>query len=223
MADNEDLFNKLKDAVINYQKDECLDLAKKGVEEKIPALDLIQKALTPAIKEVGDKFGKGEIPLPFLMLGAEAMQDALEYLIDSMPIGEYKPKATMVLGSVAGDIHDLGISIVTAVFEANGIHIINLGRDVPTEKFIEKAEEVEADIIGTSALLSGTMFQQKVVLEAIKKKGLRDKYIYMIGGGAMPSGAWCEEIGADGWATDVMTGLERAKKLLADKKGIEID
>jgi methylmalonyl-CoA mutase cobalamin-binding domain/chain len=223
LAEKEELIKKIKDAILTYKKDEVIELAKKGVEIGISQVDLIQNALTPAIQEIGDKFGSGELPLPYLMLGAETMQGGLDYLIQSMPKGTYKPKATMVLGSVTGDIHDLGISIVAAVFEAAGIHVINLGRDVPTDKFIDTAEQEGAEIIGTSALLSGTMFQQKVVLEAIKKRGLRDKYIYMIGGGAMPSGAWCDEIGADGWATDVMTALTAAKELLASKKGIEID
>lgn len=220
---NEEILAKIKEAIITYNRDGIVDLVKEGLDSGVKPVDLIQKSLTPAIQEVGDKFGKGEIPLPFLMLAAETMQLGLDFCLSKIPKGEYKPKATMVIGSVAGDIHDLGINIMTAVFEAAGIHMINLGRDVPTQKFIDAAEENNADIIGTSALLSGTMFQQKVVLGALKKRGLRDKYIYMIGGGAMPSGAWCDEIGADGWATDVMVALKAAKELLASKKGIEID
>lgn len=220
MANKEEILNQIKTAVLTYKKDNCLALAKEGISAGVKPLDMIQNALTPAIQELGDKFGKGQIALPYLMLGAEVMQKTLSFLIENIPKGEYKPKATMVLGTVQGDIHDLGISIVSAVFEANGIHVINLGRDVPKDKFIEAAETNNADIIGTSALLTGTMMQQKVVIEALKKKGLRDKYIYLIGGGAMPSGKWCEEIGADGWATDVMIGLDVAKKVLADKKEI---
>ena len=218
---NEEVLGKIKEAILTYNKDGMAAIVEDALKTDIKPVDIIQGALTPAVQEVGDKFGKGEIPLPFLMLGAETMQIGLDLVISKIPKGEYQPKATMVIGSVTGDIHDLGINIMSAVFEAAGIHMINLGRDVPTQKFIKVAEENNADIIGTSALLSGTMFQQKVVLEAIKKQGLRDKYIYMIGGGAMPSGAWCEEIGADGWSTDVMDALEKAKALLA-KKGIEI-
>ncbi|NHI94374.1 MAG: dimethylamine corrinoid protein 3 [Candidatus Lokiarchaeota archaeon] len=219
----EEILAKIKEAVITYNKDGIIAIVEEGLKEGVDPVDLVQDSLTPAIQEIGDKFGKGEIPLPFLMLGAETMQLGLFHLLSKIPKGQYKPKATMVIGSVAGDIHDLGINIMTAVFEAAGIHMINLGRDVPAQKFIDAAEENNADIIGTSALLSGTMFQQKVVLGLIKKQGLRDKYIYMIGGGAMPSGAWCEEIGADGWSTDVMDALEKAKALLASKKGVEID
>ena len=218
----EEILNKIKEAILAYNKDGIVSIVEEGIKAGIEPVELIQKALTPAIQAIGNKFGKGEIPLPFLMLGAETMQLGLDFVLAKIPKGEYKPKATMVIGSVAGDIHDLGINIMSAVFEAAGIHMINLGRDVPAQKFIDAAEENNADIIGTSALLSGTMFQQKVVLGKIKKQGLRDKYIYMIGGGAMPSGAWCDEIGADGWATDVMVALDRAKELLT-KKGIEID
>jgi trimethylamine corrinoid protein len=222
MSENEELIEQIKAAILGFKKDDSMTLVQQGVDAGIAPLDLIQQGLTPAIRELGDRFGKGQIALPYLMLGAEIMQKCLKFLIDTMPVGEYQPKATMVLGTVQGDIHDLGISIVAAVFEANGIHVINLGRDVPKEKFIETAENENAQIIGTSALLTGTMFQQKVVLEALKKKGLRDKYVYLIGGGAMPSGAWCEEIGADGWATDVMMGLEAAKKALEDKLEIQL-
>jgi len=220
---NEEILSKIKEAILTYNRDGMAGIVEDALKSGLEPLDLIQGALTPAIQEVGDKFGKGEIPLPFLMLAAETMQIGLDLAISKIPKGQYKPKATMVIGSVTGDIHDLGINIMSAVFEAAGIHMINLGRDVPTQKFIDTAEENEADIIGTSALLSGTMFQQKIVLGQIKKQGLRDKYIYMIGGGAMPSGAWCEEIGADGWSTDVMDALQKAKELLASKKGIEID
>lgn len=222
MATKEEIIIALKEAVLDLDKDKCLDLAKQGIAAKVDPTDLIRDGLTPAIRELGNKFEQGEIHLPFLMLGAEAMQEALDLLFASMPKGTYKPKATMVIGTCAGDIHDLGITIVSAVFEASGIHMINLGRDVSADKFIQAAEEHDADIIGTSALLSGTMFQQKVVLGKIKKMGLRDKYLYMIGGGAMPSGAWCEEIGADGWATDVMVALDKVKKILKEKKGIDL-
>ncbi len=222
MVNKEEILEKIKNTIYKYEKEECLKLCKDAIKENIPPVELIQLALTPAIQEVGSQFEKSDISLVELMIAAETMQESLDYLLETIPKDTYKPKATMVIGTVAGDIHDLGITIVTAVFKAAGIHIINLGKDVPADKFIDAAEEVGAEIIGTSALLSGTMFQQKVVIEKLKKRGLRDKYIYMIGGGAMPSSAWCEEIGADGWSTDVMDALKQARELLAKKKGIEI-
>jgi len=222
MVTKEEICNGIKEAILTYNKAKCLELAKQGVEGGIRPLEVINDGLTPAIQALGEKFGRGEIALPYLMVGAEAMQETLRYLLEIMPKGEYKPKAKMVLGSVKGDIHDLGISIVDAVFQANGIHVFNLGKDVPKEKFIEKAEEEGVDIIGASALLTGTLFEQKVMAAYLKKQGLRDKYIYLIGGGACPSAQWCEEIGADGWATDVMDALSVAKKVLAEKKGIEL-
>ena len=216
MTSKEEIINGMKDAIITYNKAKCLELAKQGITEKVNSLELIQEGLTPAIQELGEKFGRGEIALPYLMVGAEAMQDALNCILETMPKGEYKPKAKMVLGTVKGDIHDLGISIVEAVFQANGIQVYNLGRDNPKEKFVEKAEAEEADIIGTSALLTGTMFEQKVVIEYLKKQGLRDKYIYLIGGGACPSSEWCDEIGADGYGENAGEAAERMKALLKE-------
>lgn len=223
MATKEEILKKLYDSVINYNVDECNATAEEGIESGFDPIDLIQEGLTPAILDIGDKFGSGEISLPLLMVSAETMQSAMKILMDEMKKGgkKFKPKAKMVIGTVQGDIHDLGVTIVSAVFEAAGIQVINIGRDVPAQKFIDVAEEEEADIIGTSALLSGTMFQQKVVVEKLKKQGLRDKYLYLIGGGAMPSGDWCDEISADGWATDVMDALEITRNLLL-KKGIEL-
>ncbi|MHA1268840.1 MAG: cobalamin B12-binding domain-containing protein [Candidatus Helarchaeota archaeon] len=223
MGTKEAILKKLHDSVINYNIEECIATANEGIDAGIDPVELIQEGLTPAILEVGDKFGSGEISLPLLMVSAETMQAAMEILMKSLKESgkQYKHKATMVIGTVQGDIHDLGVSIVSAVFEAAGIRVINLGKDVPAQKFIDAAEEYNANIIGTSALLSGTMFQQKVVIEKLKKQGLRNKYIYLIGGGAMPSGDWCEEIGADGWATDVMDALEIARKCLLEK-GIEL-
>jgi trimethylamine corrinoid protein len=222
MTSKEEIFEGMKNGILTYKKEGCLELAKQGIAEGIKPLELIQEGLTPGIKELGERFGRGEIALPYLMVGAEVMQLSLDYLLEKIPKDEYKPKAKMVIGTVQGDIHDLGISIVQAVFQANGIQMYNLGRDVQREKFIEKAEEEDVDIIGTSALLTGTMFEQKVVIEFLKKRGLRDKYIYLIGGGACPGQDWCDEIGADGWATDVLDALEVAKKTLAEKKGIEL-
>jgi trimethylamine corrinoid protein len=223
MATKEEILKKLYDSVVSYNVDECNSAAEEGIESGFDPIDLIQEGLTPAILDIGDKFGSGEISLPLLMVSAETMQSAMKILMDEMKKGgkKFKPKAKMVVGTVQGDIHDLGVTIVSAVFEAAGIQVINVGRDVPAQKFIDVAEEEEADIIGTSALLSGTMFQQKVVVEKLKKQGLRDRYIYLIGGGAMPSGDWCDEIGADGWATDVMDALDITRNLLL-KKGIEL-
>ncbi len=222
MTTKDEVCNGMKEAILAYDKETCMDLAKQGIESNINPLDLINDGLTPSIKILGEKFGKGEIALPYLMVGAEIMRETLDYILEKIPKGEYKPKAKMVLGSVKGDIHDLGISIVDAVFQANGIHVYNLGKDVPKEKFIQKAEEEGADIIGASALLTGTLFEQKVIANFLKKQGLREKYIYLIGGGACPSAQWCDEIQADGWATDVMIALDVAKKALAEKKGIEL-
>ncbi len=222
MVTKEEICNEMKEAILAYDKAKCIELAKQGIAEKFKAIDLINDGLTPAIQALGEKFGRGELALPYLMVGAETMQEVLNYLLETMPKGEYKPKAKMVLGSVKGDIHDLGISIVEAVFQANGIHVFNLGKDVPKEKFLAKAEEEGADIIGCSALLTGTLFEQKVMANFLKKQGLREKYIYLIGGGACPSAQWCEQIEADGWATDVLDALSVAKKVLAEKKGIEI-
>ena len=184
MENKEKIIKKIYESVINYNTEDCIAASEEGLEMANNPVSLIQEGLTPAILEVGDKFGSGEISLPLLMVSAETMQAGMDILSEAMKKTgqEFKPKATMILGTVQGDIHDLGASIVAAVFEASGIRVINLGKDVQAQKFIDKAIEYDADIIGTSALLSGTMFQQKIVIEKLKKQGIRDKFIYLIGG-----------------------------------------
>ncbi|MEM1658105.1 MAG: cobalamin-dependent protein [Candidatus Jordarchaeales archaeon] len=218
-AKKEAILKRLAEAVVNFDEAAAMAAVKEAISAQIDPVEAITKGLTAGIKEVGDKFGRGEIPLPFLMLAAQVMEKATNELLKYIPEDKRpEPLGVMVIGTVEGDIHSLGINIVTAVFTAAGFKVYNIGVDQPVENFIKKAEEVNADIIGASALMSNTLQQQKFLGEALKKRGLRDKYIYMVGGGAFPGEEWCRECGADDYATDVMIALEKAKKLLAERK-----
>lgn len=219
MADKEKILEKLAKAVASYDEAAALAAVDEAVNAGVDPVEAITKGLSAGIKEVGDKFGRGEIPIPFVMLSAQVMDKASAKLQEHIPKDQMpKPLATMVIGTVEGDIHNLGTNIVTAVFSAAGFKMYNIGVDQPVDNFIRKAEEVNADIIGASALMSNTLQQQKFLGDALKKKGLRDKYIFMVGGGAFPGEEWCEEVGADGYATDVTIALEIAKKLIEMKR-----
>ncbi|MFB0563632.1 MAG: B12-binding domain-containing protein [Candidatus Lokiarchaeia archaeon] len=212
-------MKKLAESVVNFEEAAAVAAVDEAINAGIDPVEALTKGLTAGIKEVGEKFGRGEIPLPFLMLSAQVMEKASEKLQQQIPKDQLpEPLGVMVIGTVEGDIHNLGTNIVTAVFSATGIKMYNIGVDQPVENFIKKAQEVNADIIGASALMSNTLQQQKFLGEALKQRGLRDEYIYMVGGGAFPGEEWCKEVGADDYATDVIIALEKAKKLLEEIK-----
>ncbi|MDD1776231.1 MAG: cobalamin-dependent protein [Candidatus Methanomethylicus sp.] len=218
MSEKEKIFEKLANSVVTYNEAAAMAAVSEGLAAGIPAVDIVTKGLSIGIRTVGQRYGEGKVAIPFVMLAAKIMDKATKAALSKVPADQMpKPLATMVIGTVEGDIHDLGSNIVSAVFSASGFKVYNLGHDVPPETFIKKAEEVGANIIGASALMTNTLQVQKILGDKLTREGLREKYIYLVGGGAFPGAEWCEEIGADGFATDVTIGLEVAKKCVAER------
>jgi len=153
--------------------------------------------------------------LPELILSAEAMKVATDILNAALPQGA-KKRGKVVMGTAQGDIHDIGKSMVVSFLQANGFEVYDIGRDVETQKFIDKAQEVDADIIGMSALLTTTMSGQKALIEELKKAGLRDRFKVMVGG-APATQRWADRIGADAYGVDAADAAEKAMKLLGGK------
>lgn len=210
----EDILNRLKEAVINYDVDETVKVAQEVIETGFDPLKAIEEGLAAGLQVIGDKFGSGEIFLPMLMISAEATKKALAILEPAVAEGKSrKVLGKVVIGTVEGDIHDIGKSIVAAMLTANGFEVHDIGCDVPTSKFIEKVKEVNPDIIGMSALLTTTMPKMTEVINALKKEGLREKVKVMVGG-APVSAAWAEQIGADTYGEDAMAAVDVVKKLL---------
>ncbi|MCK5563199.1 corrinoid protein [Candidatus Bathyarchaeota archaeon] len=210
----EDILNRLKEAVINYDVDETVKVAQEVIETGFDPLKAIEEGLAAGLQVIGDKFGRGEIFLPMLMISAEATKKALAILEPAVAEGKSrKTLGKVVIGTVEGDIHDIGKSIVAAMLTANGFEVHDIGCDVPTSKFIEKVKEVNPDIIGMSALLTTTMPKMTEVINALKKEGLREKVKVMVGG-APVSAAWAEQIGADTYGEDAMAAVDVVKKLL---------
>lgn len=210
----EDILNRLKEAVINYDVDETVKVAQEVIETGFDPLKAIEEGLAAGLQVIGDKFGRGEIFLPMLMISAEATKKALAILEPAVANGKSrKVLGKVVIGTVEGDIHDIGKSIVAAMLTANGFEVHDVGCDVPTSKFIEKVKEVNPDIIGMSALLTTTMPKMTEVINALKKEGLREKVKVMVGG-APVSAAWAEQIGADTYGEDAMAAVDVVKKLL---------
>ena len=209
----EEIFKEAQKAINEYNANEAKEVAQRGLAQGIAPIELMNKGFIPGITEVGDRFAQGTCFLPELIQAAEAMRVATEVINAAIPAGEQKKKGKVVIGTVEGDIHDIGKTIVVSLMKANGFDVYDLGRDIPTEKFIEKAEEVGADIIGTSALLTTTMEGQRKLEAALKSKGLKGKIKTMVGGAPVTQ-RWADRIGADAYAEDATDGVRKAKQLL---------
>jgi trimethylamine corrinoid protein len=198
------ILDELKQAVMDGDQEELEVLCNRVIEEKLNPVDAVQNGLIKGIEELGRLWSEGEMFLPDVMMGADALQFALDILGPELAKAEAagvkrETKGKIVIGTVKGDIHDIGKNIVSAMLTAAGYDVHDLGIDQDVETFVEKAEEVDADVIGLSALLTTTMPEQKKLVEYLQEKGLRDKYKVIIGGGPTTND-WTQEIGADGWA-----------------------
>jgi corrinoid protein of di/trimethylamine methyltransferase len=205
----------MRQCIIDGDTDQAEALAQQALTQGLDPLEAINAGFVQGINYVGDQFGAGEMFLPDLMLAAEAMKKAVAILEPEM-----KRRGTarqmlgkVVLGTVKGDIHEIGKNLVATMLTASGFEVHDLGVDVPFAKFAEKAREVNADIVGVSALLTTTMVGQKTVIEALDDMGLRPKIKVMVGGAPVTKG-WAQEIGADGYSEDAMGAVALAKKLV---------
>ena len=212
---SEALFAAMRQSIIDGEPEVVERLAKEALSLGIDPLDAINKGFVEGINFVGEQFGAGEMFLPDLVMAGEAMKTAVLVLEPEMKRrGSQRANlGTVVLGTVKGDIHEIGKTLVMTMLSASGFQVHDLGVDVPAEKFIAKVREVNADLIGLSALLPTTMPGQRVVIDALTKEGLRAKVKVMVGG-APVSHAWAKEIGADGYGEDAMAAVALAKKLV---------
>jgi 5-methyltetrahydrofolate--homocysteine methyltransferase len=190
---------------------EVAEMVKAAVEEGVPVKQILDKALIAAMAEVGEKFKKNEIYVPEMLIAARAMNGALAILAPLLVKEGIEPVGKVIVGTAKGDLHDIGKNLVGMMFKGAGFEVIDLGIDVPAEKFVAKAKETGAPIIGVSALLTTTMPQMKGVVEAKNAAGLDCKIII---GGAPVTQAYADEIGADGYAPDAASAVDVAKELL---------
>jgi trimethylamine corrinoid protein len=209
------IFAAMREAIESYDSEAAAEAAKRAVDSGIDLLEAVEKGFAGPIRELGEAFDRMEIFLPQLMLGSDALKAGMAVLEEAITAGggKIQSKGVVVVGTVEGDIHDIGKTVVAALLQANGYTVHDLGVEVPASRFIEAAESRKADIIAMSALLSTTMLYQRDVIELLTNKALRDKYFTLVGGAPVTQ-AWADEIGADGYAR----GAYEAVQLLDGKK-----
>ena len=208
----EDAITQLRNAVINYEMETIADLAKQSLKDGVDPLLAIEKGLAEGIKTVGERFGKGEIFLPELVMGAEAMKTALAILEPAVPKGKHRSTAgKVVIGTVQDDIHEIGKNLVSTMLSSNGFEVVDLGVNVPTADFLKKADEVKPQMIAMSALMTTTMPRMAEVIAPLKKK---NKSVKVLVGGAPVTDTYAKEIGADGYSGDASGAVDQAKRLV---------
>jgi corrinoid protein of di/trimethylamine methyltransferase len=212
---SEDLYKQMAQAVIEGDDEEAEALAQQALDRGVDALEAINKGYTAGMDVVGELFSSGEYFLPDLILGGEAMKAALAVLEPALKAAgqEREVAGRVVLGTVKGDIHEIGKSLVGTMLSANGFEVYDLGIDIESEEFVARAREYSADIVALSALLTTTMLQQRDVIEHLAEAGLRERVKVMVGGSPVTQG-WADQIGADGFAEDAANAVVAAKRLM---------
>lgn len=212
--ERKDLLDSLKDAIVVLDEEKAKEVAENIINEKINPTLAIKYSIANAAIKVGEKFDSGEYYLPHLVMAGDLMEAVSAILEKNISAEQIEQKKVIVIGTVQADMHSVGKNIVSTMLKAGGFEVHDMGVDVPSMSFIEKAKEVRADIIALSSLLTTTMPYQREVIEDLASMGIRDKFKVMVGGGPVTK-AYAEEIGADGYGKDAIEALEEAKKLLS--------
>lgn len=211
---SEEIYEKLAQAVIDGEVDDVIELANQALDDGLDPLTCINEGLTKGIQRVGELFSSGEYFLPELIIGADVMKAGLDILEPAMLADQKREVAgKVVLGTVKGDLHEIGKTLVGTMLTANGFQVIDIGVDKSSADFIAAIKEEEATIVGASALLTTTMLQQKELIKAIEESGLREQVKIMVGG-APVTASYANEIGADGYAEDAISAVDIAFRLI---------
>ncbi len=196
-----EVFEKAKQSIIEADEDMAMEALAEAEAEGLDYVELLTDGYSAGMKVLGDQFGMGEIFLPELIFATEVMKTVSAEIEGKMDMSQVQQKGTLIIGTVEGDVHDIGKGIVASLVKTNGVKVVDLGREVPAQNFVDAAIEHNAEFVGSSALLTTTMTVQKDIEEALKAAGVRDKVKTMVGG-APVTGRWAEKIGADQYCED---------------------
>lgn len=211
----QDLLGRICDDLADIRGDKVNQLVEEALAVSISPVDIIEQGLRPGITMVGDRYSAGEAFLPELMLAAKVMQDAIEILKPEMAKRRTQTQSLgrVVMGTIAGDLHDLGKNLVITLLDVAGFEVFDLGVDVPSQKFVESVVQLEPHVVGMSALMSTTIREQQVVINDLIEAGLRDQVKVAVGGAAVTPD-WAERIGADGYGDNAIDAVRMIKNLL---------
>ncbi|CAB4948328.1 MAG: cobalamin-binding protein [Actinobacteria bacterium] len=213
----DDILKTLYEETMVGNAPAVLDLTNQGLEAGLTPEQLLFDSLIPSLEEVGARFERGDWFVPEMLIAGRAMSGALEILRPLLAQTGAQSVGTFVMGTVKGDVHDIGKNLVNIMLEGAGFTVIDLGVQTPPEKFIAAIEEHQPDVVGMSAFLTTTMPMFKATINAIEKAGLRDKVIIMVGGAPVTQ-EYADVVGADGYAADAATAVRLAKELIAAKR-----
>ncbi|MFC1956220.1 B12-binding domain-containing protein [Chloroflexota bacterium] len=207
-------YEKLKELIVAGRKDEVADEVKSLLADKKEPLDIVTNGLVGSLSVVGDKWKTGDMYIPEVMLSAHAMQEGMS-ILKPLTVGTRSPysKGKVVMGTVEGDVHSIGKNIVIILMESAGFEVVDLGVNVPASKFVESVQKEKPKILGLSALITTTVPQIKKVIEALKMNDVRDKVIVMVGGAPLRQDI-ADAYGADGYAPDAISAVEKTKQLI---------
>jgi corrinoid protein of di/trimethylamine methyltransferase len=210
------ILTQITSSLVECRPDLTATLTQEALEANVEPLVIINQGLVPGMEIVGEKFQSGEYFLPQMVIAANAMRDAMELLEPELYARQQvvESPGTLVIGTVKGDIHEIGKSLVATMMSANGFRVYDVGVDVSPATFVDKIRETKANLLGLSALLTTTMTAQREVIQALEEAGIRDRVKVMVGGAPVTQ-EWAQSIGADGYAEDVVGAVELGKRLIA--------
>jgi trimethylamine corrinoid protein len=207
-------FKKAAQSILDTDDDAAKEIAQKSLEDGMDPLAMINEGFTEGIRKMGDLFDRGEVFLPGLLIASEAMTAAVEILQAALPEDKQRENlGVIVIGTVEGDIHDIGKGIMVTMLRVHGYEVHDLGRDIPIGEFVTKARELNADVVGSSAMMTTTQVGQKKLEQALKEAGLRDKVKTMVGG-AVATDHWAKRIGADFFGETPQDTIDKLAKFL---------
>ena len=210
------LLDEMADALVSLDKSKAVTLADRVIEEGFDLHEAIESGFGKGIRRAGDLWERGDFFLPELMMSAEIMKTVTDKLLPHFTSGslERKSAGKIIIGTVQGDIHDIGKTLVSSMLQATGFDVIDLGADVHLDRFVDTAVTQNAHMICMSALLTTTMLGQKSVIESLVERGLRDKFLVMVGGSPVTR-QWADDIGANGYASNAVAAVSMARSLLS--------
>lgn len=213
----DNIMRHAMDAILEFDEDKAKEVLNEGEKEGISAVELLQEGFSKGMTELGERFGRGESFLPELLFASDVMKIVTDAVDEEMARKKIKVKkaGTIVFGTVEGDVHDIGKSICVSMLKAFGFEVYDLGKEVPARVFIEKAKEVNADIIASSALLTTTMQIQKEIEDLLESEGLKGRIKTLVGGAPVTQ-AWADKIGATAYSENAVECCEVAKKLMSE-------